>query len=482
VVDLRTKLVFALVFVSLASMAVLGFLTYTNASELLTNKTLRQLDSLAETKKEDLQNVVHGWRAGVSLIASRTQLRINLREFTQTGAPARREGIGRILTDALRASEPLRSLTVYDLEGQVVSAVSRDSQFTPPEFDRAWIPVGDSIFFRETSIAPDDEPRVSFTAPLKIDARYVGVLLVVLEARELVAITQDTSGLGATGETVIVLEDSRGTLRVLHSMRLATGEPPAPEWLAERDEPAARALLGEQGPFTEGVIDYRGVPVWAATRYLPEVGWGVVVKFDEEEELEPIRDLRERITRLGLSLGAFAILIGTLLGIRITKPIHDLAGVANRIRLGELDARATVGREDELGLLAQTFNQMAEELEKQVTLLHEFQKYFEVSLDMLCIAGTDGYFKRVNPAFERELGWPTDRLLERPFYDLVHPDDVDATGKLGQGIPTVSFKNRFRCADGTYKELIWTAYPEPETGRLYAIARPVMEPQPPERA
>ncbi|HSG81469.1 MAG TPA: HAMP domain-containing protein, partial [Gemmatimonadota bacterium] len=195
---------------------------------------------------------------------------------------------------------------------------------------------------------------------------------------------------------------------------------------------------------------------------------------------------RGRLTRRGLSLGAFAILLGPLLGIRITKPIHDLAGVANRIRLGELGARAEVGREDELGLLARTFNQMAEELEKQLTLLHEFQKYFEVSLDMLCIAGTDGYFKRVNPAFERTLGWPTEKLLDRPFFDLVHPDDVESTRheveKLGQGIPTVSFRNRFRCADGTYQELVWTSYPEPETGRLYAIARPVGESQPPHHA
>ena len=139
-----------------------------------------------------------------------------------------------------------------------------------------------------------------------------------------------------------------------------------------------------------------------------------------------------------------------------------------------MSARAVVGREDEVGLLARTFNEMADELEQRMTLLHEYRRFFDVSVDMLCIAGTDGYFKRTNPAFEKTLGWSTEQLLSRPFFDLVHPDDIESTQreveKLAQGITTLSFENRFRCSDGSYKRLVWTSYPEPDTGLLYAIA------------
>ena len=67
------------------------------------------------------------------------------------------------------------------------------------------------------------------------------------------------------------------------------------------------------------------------------------------------------------------------------------------------------------------------ELQVRMAELHEYHKFFDVSLDLLCIAGTDGYFKRTNPAFTRALGWTEEQLVSKPFLDLVHPDDVEAT-------------------------------------------------------
>jgi PAS domain S-box-containing protein len=461
-------------------MLAIGALAYTLASDLSTERTLSQLNALAEAKKQELEKVVQGWRDGVSLIASRTQLRLSLQAHNATPSAEQQERIRRILEDARLSSQAVQSLTVYDADGRPVALVGSEPerQLAEPEpslpSETEGTAASPDIFF-----TADEEPRASFLVPLILNGQRIGALQVVLSARELIDATQDSIGLGETGEMMIVLRDSAGVTRVLHPVRQRATERPGPVQPGGRDDPATWALEGRDTVIAEGLIDYRGEPVWAATSFLPEVGWGVVVKFDTAEERASIRKFRQQLTQLGLSLSAFAILLGTFLGLRFARPIHDLAGVANRIRLGELSARARVEREDEMGLLARTFNQMAEELEQQVTLLHEFQKYFEVSLDMLCIAGTDAYFKRVNPAFERTLGWPTETLLTRPFIEFVHPDDVDNTvheiEKLSQGIPTVSFTNRYRCADGSWKLLMWTAHPEPKMGLIYAIARDITE-------
>ena len=108
------------------------------------------------------------------------------------------------------------------------------------------------------------------------------------------------------------------------------------------------------------------------------------------------------------------------------------------------------------------------------------EMFFTLSLDMVCMADSKGYFTRVNPAFETILGYKPDELTARPFLDFVHPDDVAATlaemGKLAQGHPTISFQNRYRCKDGTYKWLSWRSQPTPD-GTQYAVARDVTDQQ-----
>ena len=107
----------------------------------------------------------------------------------------------------------------------------------------------------------------------------------------------------------------------------------------------------------------------------------------------------------------------------------------------------------------------------------QLDRFFTLSLDMLCIADTKGYFTRVSPSFTQTLGHSADELVTKPFLDFVHPDDRPATlaemDKLRQGVPTIRFENRYRCKDGTYRWLAWKTQPDVAEGVLYASARDV---------
>jgi rsbT co-antagonist protein RsbR len=109
-----------------------------------------------------------------------------------------------------------------------------------------------------------------------------------------------------------------------------------------------------------------------------------------------------------------------------------------------------------------------------------YRFFFERTFDMLCIVGADGYFKELNSMWERVLGYTHAELWSARFIAFVHPDDQAATlaetRKLAdQGVETIAFENRYRCKDGTYRWLRWSASPDHEHGLIYAIARDVTE-------
>jgi PAS domain S-box-containing protein len=109
----------------------------------------------------------------------------------------------------------------------------------------------------------------------------------------------------------------------------------------------------------------------------------------------------------------------------------------------------------------------------------ELDRLFTLSLDLLCIAGFDGYFKRLNPAWERTLGYTREELMAKPYRSFVHPDELKPTLaqtlKIVDGADVVSFENRYRCKDGSYKWLLWSATPLPEQQLIFATARDITE-------
>lgn len=111
--------------------------------------------------------------------------------------------------------------------------------------------------------------------------------------------------------------------------------------------------------------------------------------------------------------------------------------------------------------------------------LRNFETLFQLSDDLICIAGADGYFKKINPAFKNILGWDEEFLLTTPFTDLIHPDDLENTyieiSRLTSGGSTAKFSQRFRCKNGKYLYLQWMSTPEPVSGDLFAIARNITE-------
>ena len=106
-------------------------------------------------------------------------------------------------------------------------------------------------------------------------------------------------------------------------------------------------------------------------------------------------------------------------------------------------------------------------------------RFIDLSIDMFCIAGFDGFFKGLNPSWQTALGFTTEELMAKPYLEFIHQEDRPATVaediRLQNREVTFAFENRYLCKDGSYKWMLWNAVSVPEQKLIYAVARDITE-------
>ena len=188
--DIRTKLVFTLVVVALGSMFVLSLAMYAIAEPALRDSRLDLLEALAESKRDDMDQVFAGWVDRVRLVASRTQLRISLQEHNRTGNPETVGRIHRILTDAVDAVDVIEALAVFDVEHHLVTSAGREMDMAGQEDLPQMTSVAEGIGYRGISPTGEGDLRVGFVARLSLEGEPVGDLHVRLNAQPLLDLAE----------------------------------------------------------------------------------------------------------------------------------------------------------------------------------------------------------------------------------------------------------------------------------------------------
>ncbi|SCE51439.1 PAS domain S-box-containing protein [Streptomyces sp. SolWspMP-5a-2] len=291
--------------------------------------------------------------------------------------------------------------------------------------------------------------------------------------------------------------------------------------LADPDPPTARwpSYGGWLADSTARIAALRGIQDEAA-RDLADTA---------AADLEGARNRAARDLTVSLAVLTGVALLAFVLARSITRPLREVTAGARALSAGDLSFAVHYAGHDELGDVADTFRELrvtTERLAAEIRSMNsavddnrlehrvdvgrfdgtwaqllggmngtmasfaaahgrrrkaerELEDIFNLSLDLLCILGVDGSFRRVNPAFERTLGYPRATLLARHPVDLVHEEDRERTRAalelLAGGAELAGFENRYVREDGTECWLQWSARPVPEEGLVYAAARDVTE-------
>ena len=247
------------------------------------------------------------------------------------------------------------------------------------------------------------------------------------------------------------------------------------------------------------------------------------------DELDSARARAVRDVALSLTVLVLVTALALALRRSITGPLRDVSGAARGLAHGDMAAGVEYSRPDEIGEVAGAFREVHATAERLVDEIRaknravrdnrlehradvaglegvwsqlligmndtmaafaelqgrrqhaerETERIFDMSLDLLCVIGFDGHFKRVNPAFERTLGYSREVLLAQPAIEFIHPDDrkrsSESFSALGRGEQVGQFENRNLCADGSVRWLQWSARAVPDESLIFGIGRDITQ-------
>lgn len=339
-------------------------------------------------------------------------------------------------------------------------------------------------------VASNHAPAAFLAAPIWRAGAKIGVLAIQVSVSEVNRVmTGDRhwteEGLGKTGQAYIVGSD--GTLRSDLRVEL---EHPEEYYLHLEQAGVKREVVNRIRRYRTAILnlpvgphlaetlrsrhrgtgigrDFFGVEVFRSQTPLdvPGLDWSLVAEVESNEALEPVRALQSRILWIGLLTAAIFFLAARLLASSVTRPVLALAGSARRLGSRDFGVRIPVESSDEVGQLAESFNRMAEELERTTVSKEELDRLLGSLINAVFVVGAEAGsgaagiaaapIRLANRAAVDLLGYGPDELEGRAFGDLL-PDAgiVERVAATGRQSAT---ETALRRKDGSAVPVLFTA-------------------------
>jgi len=403
---ITTKFILLFLFIALLPLAVATYISYNSSQRVLKEEITRSLVAVAENKANKISAYLHEKERDLVRLSHTPDIIVAVEKlddaFDKGGVDSPEytevDGNFRGFFTYYQRSSGYENLFVIRPYGDVIFSAKKEElglnymseKYKDSQLTKLFVKVNISLeagvsgfeYYPET-----DEAAVFIAAPVFKAGDVIGVVVAQMSNKGLYEFVRDYAGLGETGETVLVskigdeavyISPLRFDDRAAFRRKVAIG--------SRQQLCVQQALRGEEG---SGIFtDYRGKEVLAVSRFLPTFRLGMVVKMDTAEVLASANRLRNTLFKISLGLLTIVVIMAIIIARSVSSPIKELTKVSGTITGGDLTARARINAKDEIGELAQSFNQMTdslveakanveqkkEELEEQKKLLEKANK------------------------------------------------------------------------------------------------------------
>lgn len=357
---------------------IFGLFTYTEMEQTIKSEILKKLEIVAKLKEKNFQDVFEQNNEKLNLVSSRYQLKVELDSYNTNSNKINKIASQKIMNEILNAIKPevtkFEDIIILNLSGRVVASTNDTYIGTIHTNDTYFIEGKKqnnvTILYKDKN----QELKSYLTGPLVLNDKLLGVVTIFYNLGDLLSMFKVFEEQVATGEINLVMKDSNGDALIINPLRY---NPAVSLNLTvskdQVDTPIIQSLLKNEKIFPESK-DYRGVDVLAVTRYLENLGWGLVVKMDKVEAFAPLENLKYVTILSGILVGVAIIITSTFLGNSISRPIQKLRDIMNEVAQGKFDSKIDVKGTQEIEDLAKQLEVMRFNISNTNTHLNELVK------------------------------------------------------------------------------------------------------------
>jgi signal transduction histidine kinase len=388
---IKPKLIILFLVLTIIPIAFIGTVIFYNVKSALLDSYRVKLEVIADMKVDKLERFFEALKGNLQIIQSSFSVKTSLpvlvkysRDKINPEYIKAKEMSDGQLKAWLKNKKELVDIMLVSPKGEIVYAANKTyarqklrrplSEAESKVFEEGKKGIYLSEIFRNQNPALDYNFGMLVGGPIyDSEENFEGVAVVEVNMDQIYKSIQDVTGLGETGETLVVKTEGNHIL-YLNPLR---SDPDAAlkrkTYFGEKvGVPAQKAGRGESGSGIQ--MDYRGKDTLSVWRYIPSLGWGLIAKIDGDEVLEPVNTLKKVIIILCLSVTMFIGVVSLAIANSISKPIQALHKGAEIIGAGNFDYKVGTDVEDEIGQLSRAFDNMIENLKKVTASRDELDK------------------------------------------------------------------------------------------------------------
>jgi len=368
----RLKIFLLLLSVSIIPIFLIGIISHYDDERIITEHVISNLKFFVEKEKKNIENRINTHSAELNLISNRIELLQSIENYKNSQTAENQKELNKNFESIKNVLNNAVKIQITDMDAKILVS-SKNTEINEKQSYERFDEIADSEEINVDFILTNEgRPMILLSKVLMTGTNQIGMIFAEFEHKNMFE-DINANALGETGEISIAKRISEDEAMIIYPLMIE-GEVMLKRTISmERSNvPIVQAMMKKEGQFLH-LVNIENEAVFASVGYIENTNWGIAASINKSEVFAPLQFSLVAIVSVFLIMSVSIIVISTFFSKAIAKPINEMVNISNQIALGNLNVKAKIKTNDELSVLANSFNYMIESLKKKIKIEEELE-------------------------------------------------------------------------------------------------------------